>query len=303
MDAPTFTDGMFSDVVLDEATWNAEVARRAAPHQAALAREAERQGRFQAWKRGLLLEQQALTCTVDESGRCALRALWPSARLAVTFGGLACAAPPPEPPPTAAPAPEETVAPPAGAPPAAGPIVAWLPTLPEPKAPIPLAVPPRPDDDVRGEGALATLDAWSAAGDSVLYDGDAQPLWRRAERARGARGQPLRDATLVCRIDARGDFDIDGSAPELRARLALGYDAEVAGQSFAMTASRRRMLGLRHVTLLPGELVKLSLIDVDALVDDWVGMDVVTFDGRLPLRFEGSRFSARCGVVDPAFER
>lgn len=285
MDAPTFTDGMFSDVVLDQATWDTEVARRAAPHQAALAKEAERQGRFLAWKSELLLEQQALSCAVDDSGRCTLRALWPGSRLSPAFSGHACAAPAPT---------ADAVDPGAKAAPPRE--VSWLPALPEPRAAIALALPPRPADDVRGEGAQATLDAWGDGATAVLDEAEARALWPQAKRARKARGRPLADATLVCRIAARGDFDIDGSAPELRVRVAFGFDGSVAGRSFPMEQTRQRTVGLEHVSLLPGELVKISLVDIDALVDDWVGMDIVTFDGVLPLRFEHPRFTAQCGA-------
>lgn len=292
MDAPTFTDGMFSDIVLDQATWDAEVARRAAPHQAALATEAERQQRFATWKGGLVLEQQQLSCTVDGTGRCTLHVLWPRAHLEPSFTALECAAPPPE----------TTGGEPAGTPPPL-PQVTWLPTLPEPKAPVALAVPPRPPDDRRGEGAHATLDAWSDAADVALEDDDARARWSRAKQARRARGEPLTDATLVCRITARGSFDIDDSAPELRVRLAFGFDGSVAGRSFPSVQAHQRTVGLKHVTLLPGELVKLSLVDIDALVDDWIGMDVVTFDGALPLRFEHPSFTAQCGAADAPIER
>lgn len=309
MDVPTFTDGMFSDVVLDGPTWDAEVARRAAPHQAVLAKEAERQQRFAAWKSELLLEQQALSCTIDDTGRCALRVLWPSSRLTIGFSGLACAAPPPTPAdPTASSAATTTASTATGtaaiaAPPPTPLEVTWLPALPEARPPVALAVPPRPADDVRGEGARATLAAWTAHGGAALEEAEARAAWPQGRARRGAKGEALHDATLVCRIAARGDFDVDGSAPELRVRIALGFDSMVAGQTFGTVATRRRTVGLKHISLLPGELVKLSLVDIDAFVDDWIGMDVVVFDGTLPLRFEHSRFTAECDTPRVTFDR
>ena len=301
VDVPSFSDGMFDDAVLDPATWEAEVARRAAPHTEALAREAERQQRFSQWLGSLLLEQQLRACTLDHTGRCALRVWWPYRNLSVAFSGLACAEPPPsvdasaeEPSPGAA-----STAPASAAPPPRR-FSTLLPELPPPAAPTPLVGPPRPDSDHRGEGAEATLERWRAGGRAALEDAAARGRWKQARAARGKAGEALRDVTLVCRLRTRGgNFDADGSAPELRLRLAWGFDDRVAGQSFGTLSTRERLFGVEGVTLLPGELVKLSAMDVDAFVDDWLGMDVVVFDGRLPLRFEHPRFGAECGAAGP----
>lgn len=306
VDVPSFSDGMFDDAVLDPATWEAEVARRAAPHTEALAREAERQQRFSQWLGSLLLEQQQRACTLDDTGRCALRVWWPARSLSVAFSGRTCAEPPPSidagdkvPSPGAASAAPARAAP-ARAAPAPRHFSTRLPELPPPVAPTPLVGPPRPDSDHRGEGAEATLERWRAGGRAALEDAAARGRWKEARAARGKTGEALRDVTLVCRLRARGgDFDADGSAPELRLRLAWGFDDRVAGQSFGTLSTRERLFGVEGVTLLPGELVKLSAMDVDAFVDDWLGMDVVVFDGRLPLRFEHPRFGAECGAAGP----
>lgn len=298
MDAPRFSEGMFDDAVLDQATWEAEVARRAAPHTEALAREAERQQRFSLWLGSLLLEQQQRSCTLDDTGACALRVWWPARSLTVGFSGLACA----EPPPSADDKEPASAAPASAAPANQGPpprhFSTLLPELPPPVAPVPLVGPPRPDSDRRGEGAEATLERWRAGGAAALEDAAARGRFKEARAARAKKGESLRDVTLVCRLRTRGgDFDADGSAPELRLRLAWGFDDQVAGQSFGTLSARERHFGVEGVTLLPGELVKLSAMDVDAFVDDWLGMDVVVFDGTLPLRFEHPRFGAECGAL------
>ncbi|MCC7073695.1 MAG: hypothetical protein IT383_20460 [Deltaproteobacteria bacterium] len=293
MDAPTFSDGMFDDVVLDEATWQAEVARRAAPHTAALAREAERQQRFAQWLGSLLLDQQVRSCTLGEHGACALRVWWPSRTLAASFAGLPCAEPAPQ-DSTVDDVDDATDVPAPSSPHRS----TLLPALPPPEPPLPLVGPPRPASDRRGAGAEQTLERWRAGERTGLNDDQARARWREARTARGAKGAALHDATMVCRVRARGGgFDLDGSAPELRVRLAWGFDERVAGQSFASVSTHERFVGVEGLTLLPGELVKLSLIDVDAFVDDWVGMDVVSFDGTLPLRFDHPRFGAECGAI------
>ena len=173
-----------------------------------------------------------------------------------------------------------------------------LPALPPPAAPQILVGPPRPAGDRRGEGAEATGETWRRGARAALDDVAAGARWREARAARGIKGVALDDATLVCRVRTRGgDFDLDGSAPELRVRVAWGFDERVAGQSFGTRSTRERVVGVEGVTLLPGELVKVSLVDVDAFVDDWIGMDVVTFDGTLPLRFDHPRFGAECGAI------
>jgi hypothetical protein len=110
----------------------------------------------------------------------------------------------------------------------------------------------------------------------------------------------LADQTLACTLRMRArDVDADHSPPELRLRLAFGFGDDVAGQTWVESSTWQRTFAVEHVTLLPGELVKLSAMDVDAFVDDWIGMDVVVFDGRTPLVFEHPSFAAECRVVPP----
>jgi hypothetical protein len=310
-DAPTFTDGMFSDVVLDESAWQTEVQRRSAPHQDVLAQEAVRQKRFQTWLASLGLAQQQLSCTLDADGRCALRLLYPSSAVSVAFEGLPCALPPPAPDEpalddTGADAPDEAQVPAKSKPttaakktpqPSPPPETQWvtLPALPEPASPRVLELPPRDTDDRRGVGADRTAYAWRT--ERPRRD-DASALFLNKQPHRGRRGQGVDDVTLACRVRAKGGgFDADGSAPELRARVAWGFDQDVVGFTFAGADNASEASGaLGGVSMVPGELVKLSVVDVDALVDDWVGMDIVRFDGTWPLRFAHRRFVGECRV-------
>lgn len=168
IDPPVFTEAMFADVVVDDAAYQAEVERRAAPYARELAAEGERQKRFALWRDSLRLEAQEHSCTVDASGACALDVLWPGTSARVAFTGEACPPPPPPPspstpPPTSEPAEPDAVAP--SSPPevssdeaSSEPELLWayLPTTAQPAAPFLLEPPPRPGSDHRGEGAQAT---------------------------------------------------------------------------------------------------------------------------------------------------
>jgi hypothetical protein len=283
-DAPSFAQGMFADTVLDEAEWAREVERRAAPHAAVLAKEAERQARFQTWRANAGLEAQVRRCTVDVSGRCLLHVRWPSSTMRVTFGGLPCATPPPPPPPST----DEAV-PPADDDASSPSRLAFLPSIPTAPPPLLLPVPPRAPDDVRGQGAERTREAWSETGVVSLEGGDVRARWKAAKKTPA----PVEDdVALLCHVDVRGSgWDIDDSAPELR--LAFGYDDDVVGESFEIGTARRADIGLHPVSLRAGERIKLSAVDVGAFVDDWMGMVLLPVDGS-PLRGKTSALSVEC---------
>jgi len=283
-DAPTFSDGMFNDIVLDEQTWQAEVARRAAPHKEALAVEAARQARFRAFLGPVQARATQPTCVVDDSGHCELRFSWPTDALAARFSGAPCTVVPvavDEGDTSYAPLSDDDF----------NRFSAHLPALPTLPTPTLLPVPPNPAER-RGHGAVATRDAWSVGVDDDM--GDLDVAFGHAA-VRGNRGVALHDVDLVCRVATRGnDFDVDGSAADLKLRLAWGFDHDVVGRSFGERSARVTLIAVPRASLEPGELVKLSLVDVDTFVDDWVGMDIVTFDGTLPLRFVHPSFTAEC---------
>jgi hypothetical protein len=288
LDVPTFTDGMFSDVVLEKALWQQEVERRAAPHSAVLQREADRQARFAPFLKQLQDNARAAPgCVLNDSGHCHLHFAWPTRFVSLTASGLPCAVPPvktsehtddsdDESDDDNTPSPQVTLT---------------LPALPASPAPTILPLPHNPDE-LRGHGAERTSSRWASSWNTRLEH--AAPAFDAAT-LRGARDIVLDDVDFVCRIKARGnDFDIDGSAPELSIRLAWGFDHDVVGVSFPTIESRTATVGVHGATLQPGEAVKLSVVDIDAFVDDWVGMDIVVFDGRLPLRFSHPQFTAEC---------
>ena len=285
-EAPSFKDGMFVDVVLDERAWGDEVARRAAPHAGVLEIEAKRQQRFAAFRDRLSAAAAPVSCAVDDTGHCQLRFTWPTSAMTVRFTGPTC---PPIPKiadkngkPVPAFSADEYYAP-----------TAALPALPAPPKPQLLPVAHNPDER-RGRGARATADAWSATTSRL---DDPRNAFARAKH-RGAPNMPLSDATLVCQLKARGSFDADGSSPDLVVRLVWGFDRDVVGVTFDEVSAWTTTFGLAHATILPGELVKISVVDVDAFVDDWIGMDIVTFEGTLPLRFKTRSFSAECRADD-----
>lgn len=291
LDAPVFTGGMFSDVVLEQGLWQQEVERRAAPHAAVLQREADRQARFAPFLKQVQQQARAAPgCVLDSTGHCQLRFAWASRFVSLTASGLPCAAAvsadndndndtdndndnattPPPPSPRA---------------------MLTLPVLPTSPAPTMLPLPHAPDER-RGQGAARTSSRWASARDTRL---DNAAVAFAAARLRGAADAPLDNVDLACRVTARGnDFDADGSAPELSIRLAWGFDHEVVGVTFPTAEARTTTVGVHGVSLQPGEAVKLSVVDIDAFVDDWVGMDIVVFDGRLPLRFTHAQFTAEC---------
>ncbi|HEY4222110.1 MAG TPA: hypothetical protein VGO62_12225 [Myxococcota bacterium] len=302
IDAPTFSEGQFNDVVLDDKAWQAEVERRAAPHKAELAEEAARQRRFADWWQAQHPEKQARACTIDATGRCVLRVRWGSPSLRVQFTGLPCTQV--EPPP--APVDDDAKPKPIAKQPAlvpAAPVLAFLPSLPSPPMATLLDVPERAALDMRGVGARATREAWAHANDVELEGADVDALWKRASK--GPSGD-LEDVTLVCKVNASRahDWDLDGSPPELHIRLALGFDSDVVGASFAVETAWHKSIGLRHVSLRPGEVVKISVVDVDTFVDDWGGMALARYDGKLPLKFRHGNFDAECRAVgSSAIER
>jgi hypothetical protein len=284
-EAPSFAEGMFNDVVLDKQAWQAEVARRGAPHKAVLAVEAKRQARFHAFRDDLMKRALAPSCIVDDSGHCLLRFTWPMDSLSARFSGLPCTVP--------ATTVNEGGIVDTTADDRHNRVTGTLPALPTLPTPLVLEVPPNPDER-RGHGAVATRDAWRSDRNNI---GELESAFHHANM-RGARGMALHDVDLVCRIATRGnDFDLDGSAPELRARLAWGFDQDVVGQSFGERTTRTLFIAVSRASFEPGELVKLSVVDVDTLIDDWVGMDIVTFDGTLPLRFSHRSFGAECRAL------
>lgn len=139
--------------------------------------------------------------------------------------------------------------------------------------------------------------AWA---DSVLPDQRAlRWLYRTAKATPHV--HELVEETLLCRVQARGrDWDPFRGAPDLTLRVSLG-GTEVAGRSFRLpddTADAVFLIPDMH--LAQGERFKFSVVDRDAFEDDWGGAVWGIFSGELPLLATHARFTVGCRPVDGA---
>lgn len=172
---------------------------------------------------------------------------------------------------------------------------------PEPSTP---AVPaPAPHSTPASDGVASAAPSAVYAGQrppwplgaecTVPQPRDAAALYRLAVNAPSA----LEGGLLLCHITMSETpqkgrkWDLFGNPPDPSARFWVGSDDR--GSACAQDRMSTT-LSWPGVTLRPGDKMKLSVTDMDVNNNDFAGMDLLLFEGRLPVDLTGDHFSATC---------